>query len=144
VIADHIDGKRPEAVRAVVAPERVQELIALARAVHLAPALRRYVAQLTAATRGADGESLGVQLGASPRGSIALATCAQVRAAALGRTFVTDDDVQQLAGPVLAHRLSLRDADPDGAAALAVVGKVVASVPVPRSRDAGAVGAPVA
>ena len=46
-----------------------------------------------------------VYLGASPRGSLALFHASQARAAMRGRDYVMPDDVKELAGPALAHRL---------------------------------------
>jgi MoxR-like ATPase len=49
-----------------------------------------------------------VQVGASPRGSLALLKLARCRAALAGRDFATPDDVKEVAVPALAHRLTLR------------------------------------
>jgi MoxR-like ATPase len=58
---------------------------------------------LVAATRSAP----GVQLGASPRASIALMKAAQAEALFDGQDFVAPEQIQKLAGPVIAHRLVL-------------------------------------
>lgn len=63
-----------------------------------------YVVRLIRATR----VHRALSLGASPRGSLALTQCAQAYALLDDRDFVTPDDIQALAGPVLAHRISLR------------------------------------
>jgi MoxR-like ATPase len=63
--------------------------------------LKRYVVALTGATRTAS----GVQLGASPRASIALMKAAQALALFAGLDFVTPEQIQELAVPVIAHRL---------------------------------------
>lgn len=63
-----------------------------------------YVLRIVAATR----SHPALALGASPRGSLALTQCAQAWALFDGRDFVTPDDIQALAAPVLTHRLSLR------------------------------------
>jgi MoxR-like ATPase len=65
--------------------------------------LKRYVVDLVAATRSAP----GVQLGASPRASIALMKAAQAEALFDGQDFVAPEQIQKLAGPVIAHRLVL-------------------------------------
>ena len=64
----------------------------------------RYMVDVVAATR----TSPRVQVGASPRGSLALLKLSRCRAALAGRDFVTPDDVKAVAVPALAHRLSLR------------------------------------
>jgi MoxR-like ATPase len=66
--------------------------------------VERYVVDLTQATR----QDSRVQIGASPRGSLALMKLARTYAALRGRDFVTPDDVKAIAIPALAHRLILR------------------------------------
>ena len=72
--------------------------------VHVEESLGYYIVDLVAATRGAP----GVQVGSSPRGSLALLKLARGRAALSGRDYATPDDVKAVAVPALAHRLSLR------------------------------------
>ena len=107
------------------------ELLAMQAAieeVHVAPAVAEYAVAIARATR----DSPQLAVGASPRGSLALMKLARARAAYLGRDFVTPDDVKAVAGPALAHRLTLapelwvQRIDPAEAVAAAV-----ASVPVP-------------
>ena len=83
------------------------ELIEMQRAleqVHVDRSVGLYMVDLVAATR----EAPGVQVGASPRGSLALLKLSRGRAALKGRDFVTPEDVKAVALPALAHRLSLR------------------------------------
>jgi MoxR-like ATPase len=83
------------------------ELIEMQRAleqVHVDRSIGLYMVDLVAATRDAP----GVQVGASPRGSLALLKLSRGRAALKGRDFVTPEDVKAVAVPALAHRLSLR------------------------------------
>ncbi|MGH7903813.1 MAG: AAA family ATPase [Candidatus Dormibacteraceae bacterium] len=72
--------------------------------VHVSRSVASYVVALVTATRG----SARVQVGASPRGSLALLKLARCRAAIAGRDFVTPEDVKAIAVPALAHRLTLR------------------------------------
>ena len=72
--------------------------------VHVEESLGYYIVDLVAATRSAP----GVQVGSSPRGSLALLKLARCRAALAGRDYATPDDVKAVAVPALAHRLSLR------------------------------------
>src|SRR5437016_4638928 len=74
-----------------------------------------------------------VEVGASPRGSLALLKVARARAAIAGRDFVTPDDVKTVAGPALAHRLILKP-DPwiRGVRTTTVLTDVLAQVPVPK------------
>jgi len=88
-----------------------------------------YIAALAQRTR----ESPHTVLGASPRAAVALLRCAQVRAAAQGRDFVTPDDVQDMAHPVLRHRIILKpEAEIEGLTVEALVDGVISAVPVPR------------
>jgi MoxR-like ATPase len=90
---------RPQASR--------DELLAMQQAVervHVDATVGRYMVDVAAATR----QSSRVQVGASPRGSLALLKLARSRAALLRRDFVIPEDVKAVAGPALAHRLTLR------------------------------------
>jgi MoxR-like ATPase len=84
-----------------------EQLVAMQRAierVHVSESIGRYVVAIAGATR----ESRSVQVGASPRGTLALMKLARARAVLDGRDFTVPDDVKALAVPALAHRLTLR------------------------------------
>ncbi len=101
---------------------------AAVREVFVHPAVEEYIVRVARATRG----HAGVQLGASPRGSLALYRTAQARAAIDGRGFVLPDDVKAMAAPVLIHRiLTSSQARVRGRAAGDVLAEVLAQVPVP-------------
>jgi MoxR-like ATPase len=72
--------------------------------VHVAPSVGYYIVDVVRATR----ESRSVQVGASPRGSLAILKLARANAVLDGRDFIVPDDVKAIAGPALAHRLSLK------------------------------------
>jgi MoxR-like ATPase len=72
--------------------------------VYVAESLGYYIVDVVRATR----DAASVQVGASPRGTLAILKLARARAALDGRDFVVPDDVKAVAGPALAHRLSLR------------------------------------
>jgi MoxR-like ATPase len=72
--------------------------------VYVADSLRYYMVDLVASTR----ESPRVQVGASPRGSLALLKLSRCKAALAGRDYVTPDDVKAIAVPALTHRVMLR------------------------------------
>ncbi len=107
------------------------ELIAMQRAiedVHVSDGVGRYIVALVGATR----ESPSVQVGASPRGSLALMKLSRAKAALDGRDFVVPDDVKAVAVPALAHRLALRpELWVQRVQAEDVVGELLATVPVP-------------
>jgi MoxR-like ATPase len=95
-------------------PLTQQKLFALRRAimeVHIAPQLNQYIVDLVVATRQperyTDEFSQWLEFGASPRASISLARAARAKAWLDGRDFVSPEDIQQLAYPVLRHRLLL-------------------------------------
>jgi len=91
--------------------------------------LKKYIVQVVSQTR----TSPGVEVGASPRGSIQLHRMSKARAACTGRDFVLPDDVKSLAVPVLAHRLILSaDAEVKGTSQAGVVEDVLKHVPVPK------------
>jgi MoxR-like ATPase len=99
-----------------------------AQSVRVSEELKRYSVHLVAATRSAP----GVQLGASPRASIALMKVAQALALFDGLEFVTPELVHEAAAPVIAHRLAL---DPQakfsGATARNIVGDILKKIPLP-------------
>ena len=72
--------------------------------VHVSEAVGTYIVDVVAATRA----SQRVQVGASPRGSLALLKLSRGKAALEGRDFVTPEDIKAVAGPALSHRLMLR------------------------------------
>ena len=75
----------------------------LVGAVYCSREVRVYVATIAAATR----QNAALQLGVSPRGSIALLRAAQACAVLSGRDYILPDDVRRMALPVLSHRLIL-------------------------------------
>ncbi len=107
------------------------ELIAMQRAieeVHVSESIGRYIVALVGATR----QSASVQVGASPRGTLALMKLCRVRAALDRRDFVVPDDVKTVAVPTLAHRLALRpELWVQQVQAEDVVQECLANVPVP-------------
>src|SRR5450432_502604 len=107
------------------------EVLALKRAVEhirIGDELKRYAVDLVAATRTAS----GVQLGASPRASLALMKAAQALAFFDGMDFVTPEQIRELAVPVIAHRLVLEpQARFSGVTARGVVEETVKKLKVP-------------
>ena len=102
---------------------------AAVHAIHLSEAVAAYVVELCTATR----QHPQIALGASPRAALALTRAARARALVAGRAYVTPDDVQALAAPVLSHRFLLNVSSyVGGRAAEEIVAEVVASVPAPR------------
>jgi MoxR-like ATPase len=91
-------------LRAVLDGTELRGMQASVEDVHVSAGVGYYMVDLVTATRG----SPRVQVGASPRGSLALMKLARVRAVLQGRDFVVPEDVKAVAVPALAHRLTLR------------------------------------
>ena len=91
-------------LRTVVDSETLVAMQQALEDVHVAPSVGYYIVDVVRATR----ESRSVQVGASPRGSLAILKLARAYAVLDGRDFVVPDDVKAIAGPALAHRLSLK------------------------------------
>ncbi|MGF1758884.1 MoxR family ATPase [Photobacterium sagamiensis] len=101
--------------------------------IHMAEDVEHYIIRLTMATRQPERYSRQLaswlQMGVSPRASLALDRCARANAWLNGRDFVTPEDVQQMAYPVLRHRLLLSyEAQAEGIAADSVVSNLIAQV----------------
>ena len=119
-----------DTVQAVTDAGTIVAMQQQAAAVSVSEEVGRYIVELTAATR----THPMLQMGASPRASRALYRAAKVWAAMAGRDFVTPDDIQQIAHPVLEHRLVLSgEARFSGKTAAEILDAVLASVePPPR------------
>jgi MoxR-like ATPase len=105
--------------------------------VEVSPDILEYVVAIIQATR----SHAQIQVGASPRGGLALVQLARAQAVLEQRDFVIPDDVKRIAIPALAHRITLR---PELWARQVrsddVIGSVLDSVPVPRTNPAAVVG----
>jgi MoxR-like ATPase len=115
-------------LRPVTTAEAFLAMRAAVEAVHVEPAVRRYMVELAAGTRA----HAQVVVGTSPRGSLALLKTARAWAALEGRAYVLPDDVKRMAPWALAHRVVL---DPGlwsvERSERTVIDEVVAGVPVP-------------
>ncbi len=101
--------------------------------VYSSPEVRVYIAEISAASR----KHPALQLGVSPRGSIALLKAAQATALLFGRDYVLPDDIRRMTLPVLSHRLVLTpEARMKGVTAEQVVQELVGATPVPVKRRA--------
>jgi MoxR-like ATPase len=119
-------------LRPVASAVDVAAMVAEAGAVHVASALQGYLVELADATR----RHPAVDLGISPRATLALQRAARARAAARGRSYVVPDDIKALAHPVVAHRLALTpEAAMQGVVADEIVDDVLRNVAVPSGRS---------
>jgi MoxR-like ATPase len=116
-----------ESVEPVLDPASLPTLRGAVRNVTISDEVEAYLVRLVRATR----DHPDLQLGASPRASVALYRAAQASAYLAGRDFALPDDVAELVVPVLTHRLVLDvDRELRGATAAAALEEIVAQVPV--------------
>ena len=111
-----------------------EEVVALQDAVgkvHVDDAVTRYILAISQATR----ESPQIQLGASPRGSLALYEASQAHALVEGRDFVTPGDVKQMAVPVYSHRVIVKSRGGNMASSARerarIIVEILKQIPVP-------------
>jgi MoxR-like ATPase len=132
ILGTHAAGQPLEDIGPVTDAPGVAAMIAMAHQVHVAPALRRYIVELMAATR----RHPDFYLGASPRASIMLLRASRALAAAEERDYVTPDDIKRLVVPTLAHRVIVNtDATMTGRSAADVLADLTSLVDVPVSES---------
>jgi MoxR-like ATPase len=133
IVKNHARGFDPtdlSRLEAVTTPEELLAMSATAAALRVEDAVVGYAVDLVRRTR----EDRAIELGASPRASIAMMKSAQVVAASEGRDFVTPDDVKAVAKPVLRHRVMLHpDAELQGIGADERIDEILRAAPVPRA-----------
>jgi MoxR-like ATPase len=122
----------PAGVAPVVLVEEVLSLQEAAERVRAEESVLDYLVALVTATR----RSPLLALGVSPRGSLALLRAARARALADGRDYLLPDDIKELAGPALGHRVIVKASVPGSAASgmdgEAAIAAILQDVPVPR------------
>lgn len=128
ILSAQADNHPLERIASCVSSADIAALKTAVRQVKISEELKRYIVDLTGATRRVP----GVQLGASPRASLALMKASQALAVFDGMDFVTPDHVQEMASPVIAHRLALEpQAKFSGLSAAGIVADIVKKIPVP-------------
>ena len=103
ILQRNLSSSPIERLTPVASAKDILEAIEMRRGVVCSPRVTDYIVSIAEATRQDERISLGV----SPRGSLALMEACRARALMAGRDYVSPDDVQELAAPVLAHRLLL-------------------------------------
>jgi MoxR-like ATPase len=128
VLADQRQSHPIEDLTACITRDDVVHLRNQVKQVRVSDELREYAVKIVRATRTAD----NVTMGASPRASLALMKTAQAIALFDGSEFVTPEHIQEIAVPVIAHRIVM---DPQarfaGLTAEQLVGDIVKSIAVP-------------
>ncbi|MDR0488384.1 MAG: MoxR family ATPase [Propionibacteriaceae bacterium] len=120
---------RAAAISSVITTDAVCQMADMAAKVHVPDAVLDYVSWIAEETRATSETRIGV----SVRGALAMTRAAKVWAASQGREYVLPEDIQELAGPVLSHRLVLDpEAEFAGATASQIVGRILTEVPAPK------------
>jgi MoxR-like ATPase len=133
IVRNHAAGFDPTdlgAVQTAADPTLLLAMQTYAQQIRVDETIIGYVVDIVRRTR----EDRAIELGASPRASIALMKAAQVLAASEGRTFITPDDVKPMAKAVLRHRVMLHpDAQLQDITADQRIDEILRGVPVPRA-----------
>jgi len=128
ILTDQLESHPIDEIASCVTKEDVLALKQYLREIRISEEVKRYIVAIVSATRSAR----GVQLGASPRASLSLMKTAKALALFDGHEFVTPEHVQEIAVPVIAHRMVI---DPQarfsGATARGVVEDILKTVSVP-------------
>ncbi|HWL44888.1 MAG TPA: MoxR family ATPase [Ilumatobacter sp.] len=133
LLADAANRNRSAAVGELITSQAVVDMAHLADQVHVDPAVLGYIARLADETRRAP----EVKLGVSVRGCLAYVRAAKTWAAANGRNYVVPDDVKELAGPVMSHRVILHpEAEFAGSTVDGVLARILADTQPPSQRAA--------
>ena len=128
ILTDQVSNHPLEAIQPCVSIGDIIRLQGAVREVRVSDELKRYMVDLVNATRGRE----GVQIGASPRASLALMKAAQALSYFDEQDFVGPDQVQEIASASIAHRLVMEpQARFAGVTAERVVQGVLEDVPVP-------------
>ncbi|MDP3139550.1 MAG: MoxR family ATPase, partial [Burkholderiaceae bacterium] len=136
VIVERVTGPAVT-VNEVATTEQLAALQADCRAVYVDPALTQYAVRLVSATRDPGRHGMGelarfITFGASPRATINLVEGARALALLRGRSYALPEDMSDLVLDVLRHRLVLSyEALSEGLSADALIGKIMARIPVP-------------
>ena len=116
-------------INKVTQPEEVLQMQNAVEEVHIDQAVERYVVEIVRGTR----THQDVEVGASPRGSLAIMKLSKAKAWLNARGYVIPDDVKAIAVPALSHRLILK---PEqwlrGGKTAAIVEEILRKVPVPK------------
>lgn len=118
-----------DSVEPVVTAEQLRGFREKVYGLHVEPNLLHYIATIVSQTR----NNSALYLGASPRASLAILTSSKAIAAMRGRDFVTPDDIREVAGPVLQHRVMLTpEKEMEGQSSADVVKQIIQQVEIPR------------
>ncbi|WBU39230.1 AAA family ATPase [Homoserinibacter sp. YIM 151385] len=133
LLMDASNRARASRISPIIAADSVASMAELAADAFVDQSVMEYLNTIVSGTRA----HADIVLGASMRGSLALARAAKTMALSKGRTYVTPDDIRELAVPVLAHRLIVDpEAEFQGAKAEDIVTSIVIGIEPPSYRAA--------
>lgn len=137
VIIDRMSGERPEPPSGVIDPETILSARQVVNSVYVDDKIKDYLLDIIFATRNPAESGMKsltplIEIGASPRATIFSIKAARAHAFLRGRGYVTPDDVKQIIGDVLRHRISVSfEAEAEEVTADEIVRRIVSQVQVP-------------
>ncbi len=124
-------GREEVQLEPVASAEAVLDLQKTVEGIHVDDDVLGYVTDIVQSTRG----QRQVEVGASPRGSLAIFKLARARAVFHGRDYVIPDDVKEVAAPALVHRMIMKaESWVKGVNPRVVVDEILKTVPVPKAK----------
>ncbi|TXT53522.1 MAG: hypothetical protein BAJALOKI2v1_930004 [Promethearchaeota archaeon] len=127
IMRRQLTGDSPD-VDKITTGEQILQVQKLMNLVYIDERILKYIRDVILKTR----NHPQVQMGAGPRASLVLMKCSKARAALLGRTYVTPDDVRALTVPALNHRILLKpEAELEGLDVQTVIRNIIEEIPVP-------------
>jgi len=133
LLMDASNRARASMIKPIIASSSIPTMSALASEVYVDAAVMEYLSEIVTATR----TDKDVTLGVSMRGAMALARASKTWALSNGRTYVTPDDVRDLAIPVLSHRLIIDpESDFAGVKAEDIITRIIGTITPPTYRAA--------
>lgn len=137
ILRNNVRKEGLDVAKQVVTTEDILRLRDLVREVYLDEKIEKYIIDIVFATREPEKYGLAnlgplISFGASPRASINLALAAKAIAFLKGRAYVIPDDIREIAGDVIQHRLGLTyEAEAENISAIEIVERIIAKVQVP-------------
>jgi MoxR-like ATPase len=127
IMRRQLTGESPSVER-ITTGEEILAAQKIVNLVYIDDRILKYIRDIIIKTR----NHPQISLGCGPRAGLTLMKCAKARAAILGRTYVTPDDVRSLTVPALNHRLLLKpEAELEGLDVKAVIKGIIEDIPVP-------------
>lgn len=125
-IVDMYTSGKTRKIEKVLDRETLLSLQRLTKQVPISDELKKYAIDIVAETRAKENAATGIEYGASPRASIGLVLSSKARALLKGRNYVSREDIEAMAYPVLRHRIILSfDAERKGVTTDSVVQKII-------------------